>query len=155
MGTFLFGSPSITPQAVTLYLAVRLTLVGTAVMVDWFSLSIRRTVGDSQSIVVVPVTGSLVSPTLFSRRDADFGDRSSRDCINCDTDWILPTIYQVLLLKHTAGGTMDAAMGCTGDGDRPDIEWYGATAKRSGRFRDERSSGQCDRESHSTRERRP
>ena len=33
---------------------------------------IRRTVGDSQSIVAVPVTGSLVSPTLFSRRDADF-----------------------------------------------------------------------------------
>ena len=34
---------------------------------------IRSTVGDSQSIVAVPVTGSLVSPTLFSCRDADFG----------------------------------------------------------------------------------
>ena len=44
------------------------------------------------------------------------------------------------------------AMGCAGDGGRPDIEWYGATAKRSGRFRDERSSGQRDSESHSTRE---
>ena len=69
---------------------------------------IRRTVGDSQSIVVVPVTGSLVSPTLFSRRDADFAYRYSIDCINCDTDWILPAIYQVLLLKHAAGRTMDA-----------------------------------------------
>ena len=68
---------------------------------------IRRTVGDSQSIVAVPVTGSLVSPTLFSRRDADFSHRYSRYCINCDTDWILPAIYQVLLLKQTAGGTMD------------------------------------------------
>ena len=53
----------------------------------------RRTVRDSQSIVVVPVTGSLVSPTLFSCRDADFGYRYSRDCINCDTNWILPARY--------------------------------------------------------------
>ena len=91
---------------------------------------LRRTVGDSQSIVAVPVTASLVSPMLFSRRDADFGYSYSTDCINCDTDWILPAKYQVLLLKHTAGRTM----GCAGDGDRPYIEWYGATAKRSGRF---------------------
>ena len=69
---------------------------------------IRRTVGDSQSIVAVPVTGSLISPTLFSRRDADFSHRYSRYCIYCDTDWILPARYQVLLLKHAAGGTMDA-----------------------------------------------
>ena len=33
--------------------------------------SIRRTVEDSQSIVAVSVTGSLVSPTLFSCRDAN------------------------------------------------------------------------------------
>ena len=33
---------------------------------------IRHTVGDGQSIVAVPVTWSLVSPTLFSCRDADF-----------------------------------------------------------------------------------
>ena len=33
---------------------------------------IRGIAGDSQSIVAVPVTGSLVSPTLFSRRDADY-----------------------------------------------------------------------------------
>ena len=69
---------------------------------------IRCTVGDSQSIIAVPVTGSLVSPTLFSRRDADLSYSYSRYCINCDTDWILPAIYQVLLLKHAAGGTMDA-----------------------------------------------
>ena len=69
---------------------------------------IRRTVGDSQSIVAVPVTGSLVSPTLFSRRDAHFSCRYSRYCVNCDTDWILPARYQVLLLKHAVGGTMDA-----------------------------------------------
>ena len=31
---------------------------------------IRQALGDSQSIVAVPVTGSLVSPTLFSCRDA-------------------------------------------------------------------------------------
>ena len=30
---------------------------------------IRQALGDSQSIVAVPVTGSLVSPTLFSCRD--------------------------------------------------------------------------------------
>ena len=47
------------------------------------------------------MTGSLVSPTLFSCRDAAFS-------VNCDTDWILPTGYQVLLLEHTAGGTVDA-----------------------------------------------
>ena len=37
---------------------------------------IRRTLEDSQLIVAVPVTGSLVSPTLFSRRDANCTDRS-------------------------------------------------------------------------------
>ena len=48
---------------------------------------IGRTVGDNQSIVAVPVTGSLVSPTLFSCRDADFSYRSSRFCVNCDMDF--------------------------------------------------------------------
>ena len=65
---------------------------------------IRRTVGDSHSIVAVPVTGSLVSPTLFSRRDADFSYRYSIYCINCDMDWILPARYQVLLLKPMDAG---------------------------------------------------
>ena len=58
--------------------------------------------GDSQSIAAVPVIGSLVSPTLLSRRDADLGYIYSTDCINCDMDWIVPAIY------HTAGRTMDA-----------------------------------------------
>ena len=52
--------------------------------------SIRRTVGDSHPIDAVPVTGSLFSPTLFSRRDADFSYRYSRFGVNCDMDWILP-----------------------------------------------------------------
>ena len=69
---------------------------------------IRRNVEDSQSIVAVPVTGSLVSPTLFSCRDANCTYRSSIFCVNCDTDWILPAGYQVLLLEHAEGGTMDA-----------------------------------------------
>ena len=43
---------------------------------------IRRTVGDNQSIVVVLVTGSLVSPTLFICRDANCSYRSSIFCIN-------------------------------------------------------------------------
>ena len=54
---------------------------------------IRRTVEDSQSIVAVPVTGSLVSPTLFSCRDANCTYRSLIFCVNCDTDWILPAGY--------------------------------------------------------------
>ena len=69
--------------------------------------SIRRTVDDSQSIVAVPVTGSLVSPTLFNGRDADCTYRSLIFCVNCDTDWILPAGYQVLLLEY-GEGTMDA-----------------------------------------------
>ena len=136
---------------------------------------IRRTVEDSQSIVATPVTGSLVSPTLFSCRDANCTYRSSIFCVNCDTDWILPAGYQVLLLEHTESGTMDAdgfsivdnracitlgvnticTMGCAGDGDRSLVDRYCAATKRSGRFRDEWSSRQRDGESHSAREGRP
>ena len=61
---------------------------------------IRRTLEDRQSIVAVPVTGSLVSPALFSCRDANCTDRSSIFCVNCYTDWVLPAGYQVLLLEH-------------------------------------------------------
>ena len=61
-----------------------------------------RTVEHRQSIVAVSVTGSLVSPTLFSRRDANCIYRPSLLHENCDTDWSLP------LLDHTEGGTMDA-----------------------------------------------
>ena len=57
---------------------------------------------DLNRLYKVSVTGSLVSPTLFSRRDAncDCGSSILRD--NCDTDWILP------LLDHAEGGAMDA-----------------------------------------------
>ena len=55
-----------------------------------------------QSIVAVSVTGSLVSPTLFSRRDANCIYRPSILRESCDTDWSLP------LPDHTEGGTMDA-----------------------------------------------
>ena len=62
---------------------------------------IRRTVEHRQSIVAVLVTGSLVSPTLFSRRDANCIYRPSILRENCDTVWSL------LLLDHIEGGAMD------------------------------------------------
>ena len=63
---------------------------------------------DSQSIVAAQVTGSLVSPILFSCRDAICTDRSSIYCIVCGTDWVLPAGYQVLLPEYVDCGTMDA-----------------------------------------------
>ena len=69
---------------------------------------IRHTLEDSQSIVAVPVTGSLVSPTSFCRRDANCTGRSSIFCIVCGTDWVLPAVYQVLLPEYVDCGTMDA-----------------------------------------------
>ena len=66
---------------------------------------IRHALWDSQSIVAVPVTGSLVSPTLFSCRDAICTARSSIYWIVCGTDWVLPAGYQVLLPECW---TMDA-----------------------------------------------
>ena len=51
---------------------------------------IRQALGDGQSIVAVPVTGSLVSPTLFSCRDVSFTPRSSLYWTICGTDWVLP-----------------------------------------------------------------
>ena len=68
---------------------------------------IRRTLEDSQSIVAVPVTGSLVPTTLFSCRDANYTDIYSI-CIVCSTDWVLPAGYQVLLPEYAECGTMDA-----------------------------------------------
>ena len=69
---------------------------------------IRQALEDSKSIVFVPVTGSLISPTVFSCRDADFTDRSSRYWIVCDKDWVLPAGYQVLLQNYAKYWTMDA-----------------------------------------------
>ena len=68
---------------------------------------IWRTVKHRQSIVAVSVTGSLVSPTLFSRRDGNYICRPSILRENFDTDWSLP------LLDHTEGGAMDADAGVT------------------------------------------
>ena len=69
---------------------------------------IRQPLEDSQSIVAVPVTGSLVSPTLFSCRDAICTTRYSIYWIVCDTDWVLSAGYQVLLPKYFECWTMDA-----------------------------------------------
>ena len=69
---------------------------------------IRQALEDSQSIVAAPVTGSLVSPTLFSCRDAICTDRSSIYCTVCGMDWVLPTGYQVLLPEYVECGIMDA-----------------------------------------------
>ena len=92
---------------------------------------ISQALGDSQSIVAVPVTGSLVSPTLFSCWDIIFTARSSLYWTICGTDWVLPAGYKVLLLKFAEcwimegdgfsvvdnrdvwGGTI-CPMGCTG-----------------------------------------
>ena len=57
---------------------------------------------------MVPVTGSLVSTTLCSGRNANCTYRSLIFCVYCDTDWILPAGYQVLLLEYAEGRTMDA-----------------------------------------------
>ena len=132
---------------------------------------IRHTLEDSQSIVAVSVTGSLVSLTLFSCRDANCTDRSSIFCIVCGTDWVLPAGYQ--LPEYVECGTMDAdgfsivdnragvtfgticAMGCAGDGGGSFVNWYCASAKRSGCFRNDWSSLQRDRDSHSAREGTP
>ena len=69
---------------------------------------IKQALGDSQSIVAVPVTGSLASPTLFSCRDAICTARSSIYWIVCGTDWVLPAGYQVLLPEFVECWTMDA-----------------------------------------------
>ena len=55
----------------------------------------------------MPVTGSLVPTTLFSRRDANYTDRYSTSIV-CSTDWVLPAGYQVLLPEYGECGTMDA-----------------------------------------------
>ena len=52
---------------------------------------------NNKSTICMPVTRSLTSPTVFSCRDADFTDRSSRYWIVCHKDWVLPAEYQVLL----------------------------------------------------------
>ena len=75
-----------------------------AVWIDY----IKQTLGDSQSIVAVPVTESLVSPILFSCQHTICTARSSIYWIVCGTDWVLPVGYQVLLPEFVECWTMDA-----------------------------------------------
>ena len=69
---------------------------------------IGQALGDSQSIVAVPVTGSLVCSILFSCRDITWTARSSLHWTVCGTDWVLPAGYQVLLQGIAEYCTMDA-----------------------------------------------
>ena len=71
---------------------------------------IRQVLEDRQSIVAVtvPVTGSLISSTLFSCRDIPCTARSSLNWTVCGTDWVLPAGYQVLLQEITECWTIDA-----------------------------------------------
>ena len=69
---------------------------------------IRQDMGDSQSIVAVPVTGSRVCSILFNCRDITWTDRSSLNWTVCGTDWVLPAGYQVLLQEIAELWAMDA-----------------------------------------------
>ena len=69
---------------------------------------IRPGLEDGQSIVAAPVTGSLVSSTLFSCRDVSYTARSALIWTFCGTDWVLPAGYKVLLQKLSERWTMDA-----------------------------------------------
>ena len=69
---------------------------------------IRTGLEDGQSIVAAPVTGSLVSSTLFSCRDVICTAGSTLNWTFCGTDWVLPAGYQVLLQKIAERWTMDA-----------------------------------------------
>ena len=85
------------------------SLGGSAVNADWphaiaagdspssgvWIAFMRQDLEDSKSIVPVPVTGSLTSPTVFSCRDVALTDRFLRDCIIRDKDRVLPAGYQV------------------------------------------------------------
>ena len=69
---------------------------------------IRPGLEDGQSIVAAPVTGSLVSSTLFSCQDVYDSARSALILTFCGTDWVLPAGYQVLLQKISERWAMDA-----------------------------------------------
>ena len=69
---------------------------------------IRPGLDDGQSIVAAPVTGSLVSSTLFSFRDVYYTARSALILTFCGTDLVLPAGYKVLLQKISERWTMDA-----------------------------------------------
>ena len=69
---------------------------------------IRQVLEDRQIIVAVPVTGSLISATLFSCRDITCTAISSLNWTVCGTDWVLPAGYQVLLQEITECWIIDA-----------------------------------------------
>ena len=69
---------------------------------------IRPGLDDEQSIVAAPVTGSLVSSTLFSCRHVCYTAGSALGLTFCGTDWVLPAGYQVLLQKISERWAMDA-----------------------------------------------
>ena len=69
---------------------------------------IRPGLEDGQSIVAAPVTGSLVSSTLFSCWDVSYTARAALIWTFCGTDWVLPAGYKVLLQKLSERWTMDA-----------------------------------------------
>ena len=58
---------------------------------------IRSGLEDGSLIVAVPVTGSLISSTLFSCRDVYCTTGFSSDWTFCGTDCVLPAGYQVCL----------------------------------------------------------
>ena len=74
---------------------------------------IRQALGDSQSIVAVPVTGSLASPTLFSCRDVTCTARSSLHWTVCGTDWISGVVARARrVLDHGCGWFLSSGQSC-------------------------------------------
>ena len=69
---------------------------------------IRSGLEDGKSIDAAPVTGSLVSSTLFRCRDVFCTAGSTLNWTFCGTDWVLPAGYQVLLQWIAERWTMDA-----------------------------------------------
>ena len=74
---------------------------------------IRHTLVDSQSIVAVPVTGSLIPTTLFSCRDTNYTDRYSI-CIVCSRVGADVLLYSVLVYSSTYFGVLRCTLySCT------------------------------------------
>ena len=69
---------------------------------------IRQALGDSQSVVAAPVTGSLVCSILFSCRDITWTARFPLKWTVCGTDWVLPAGYQLLWQVIAEYCNMDA-----------------------------------------------
>ena len=65
---------------------------------------IRPGLEDGQSIVATPVTGSLVSSTLFSCRDVFCTAGSTFNWTFCGMYWVLPAGYQRIAERWTMCG---------------------------------------------------